>query len=79
MLRDQLALLDGQMDEIADAVNRQDSDRLLTQGRFLEERFGRRPDDLKLPPQQPWTRRRHAAFGITLYAQDRPIRSAVVR
>src|SRR5215471_19432339 len=49
VLQDQLDLLDDQMAEISDAVNQRDSDRLLAQGRFLEERFGRRDGDLKLP------------------------------
>ena len=55
VLQDQLELLDGQMAEIADAVHRRDSDRLLAQGRFLEERFGQGPRELRLPqrPQQP--------------------------
>jgi hypothetical protein len=29
------------MDAIADAVNKNDTDRLLAHGRFLEERFGK--------------------------------------
>lgn len=49
VLQDQLELLDGQMAEIADAVHRRDSDRLLAQGRFLEERFGHGPQELRLP------------------------------
>jgi len=49
VLQDQLELLDGQMSEIGDAVNRRDSDRLLAQGRFLEERFGGGPRELRLP------------------------------
>jgi hypothetical protein len=49
VLEDQLDLLEEQLVEIGDAVNRRDSDRLLAQGRFLEERFGRRDRDLKLP------------------------------
>src|SRR5215471_16536159 len=48
VLHDQLDLLDDEMAEIGDAVNQRDSDRLLAQGRFLEERFGRR-GELKLP------------------------------
>ncbi len=36
------------MDEITDAVHKQDSDRLLANGRFLEERFGSK-SDLALP------------------------------
>jgi hypothetical protein len=52
VLRDQLELLDAQMAEIADAVHKRDSDRLLAQGRFLEERFGRPGTELKLPPER---------------------------
>jgi hypothetical protein len=52
VLQDQLDLLDEQMAEIGDAVNRRDSDRLLAQGRFLEERFGRRGGELKLPKRR---------------------------
>jgi hypothetical protein len=37
------------MAEIGDAVNQRDSDRLLAQGRFLEERFGRQDGELNLP------------------------------
>jgi hypothetical protein len=49
VLYDQLDLLDAEMAEIGDAVNQRDSDRLLAQGRFLEDRFGRRRGELKLP------------------------------
>jgi hypothetical protein len=49
VLQDQLDLLDDQMAEIGDAVNQRDSDRLLAQGRFLEERFGRQDSELNLP------------------------------
>jgi hypothetical protein len=49
VLRDQLDLLDDQMAEIGDAVNQRDSDKLLAQGRFLEERFGRHDGELNLP------------------------------
>jgi len=41
VLSGQLDLLQGQMDEIAVAVNKNDTDKLLAHGRFLEERFGR--------------------------------------
>lgn len=51
LLREQLQLLDEKLDEITDAVRRQDSDRLVVNGRFLEERFGRGPDGLALPPE----------------------------
>jgi hypothetical protein len=49
LLIDQLDLLQQQMDEVADAVAKSDVNRLLAQGRFLEERFGGRPD-LSLGP-----------------------------
>jgi len=52
VLRDQLELLDGQMAEIADAVHKRDSDQLLAQGRFLEERFGHPTSALRLPPER---------------------------
>jgi hypothetical protein len=48
VLSDQLELLDAKMDEITEAAHKQDSDRLLANGRFLEERFGNR-SDLALP------------------------------
>ena len=48
LVDEQLDLLASQLDEIKDAVHRQDSDRLLANGRFLEERFGNR-SDLALP------------------------------
>jgi hypothetical protein len=51
LLREQLQLLDEKLDEITEAVHRQDSERLVANGRFLEERFGRRPDGLTLPPE----------------------------
>jgi hypothetical protein len=51
----QLGLLDAQMGEIAEAVHKRDSDRLLANGIFLEERFGRNPGGLAPPPQQPET------------------------
>jgi hypothetical protein len=46
ILAEQLDLLQQQMDEVADAVAKNDADRLLAQGRFLEERFG--PSDLSI-------------------------------
>ena len=48
VLTDQLELLDSKMDEITEAAHKQDSDRLLANGRFLEERFGAK-SDLALP------------------------------
>jgi len=44
ILLDQLTLLENKMNEVADDVHRNDADRLLANGRFLEERFGRAPD-----------------------------------
>ena len=41
ILLDQLTLLESKMSEVADDVHRNDADRLLANGRFLEERFGR--------------------------------------
>ena len=41
VLLDQLGLLESKMSEVADDVHRYDADRLLANGRFLEERFGR--------------------------------------
>ena len=41
VLMDQLTLLESKMTEVADDVHRNDTDRLLANGRFLEERFGK--------------------------------------
>jgi hypothetical protein len=41
VLLDQLTLLEGKMSEISDDIARNDSDRLLANGRFLAEKFGR--------------------------------------
>jgi len=49
ILLDQLTLLESKMAEVAEDVQRHDSDRLLANGRFLEERFGRSPHSLKPP------------------------------
>jgi hypothetical protein len=49
VLLDQLTLLESKMNEVADDVHRNDSDRLLANGRFLQERFGRSPLSLKPP------------------------------
>jgi hypothetical protein len=51
VLTDQLDLLAEQMDEVATAVNRNDVDRLLAHGRFLEERFGQ--SGLSIDPERP--------------------------
>jgi len=47
VLSDQLDLLATKMDDVADAVHKKDSDALLANGRFLEEKFG--PSALALP------------------------------
>jgi hypothetical protein len=49
VLMDQLTLLEGKMGEVADDVHRNDTDRLLANGRFLEERFGRSALSLEGP------------------------------
>jgi hypothetical protein len=41
LLVEQLDLLMEKMDEIAEAVNRADSDKLIAHGRFLDEKFGK--------------------------------------
>jgi hypothetical protein len=51
VLLEQLTLLESKMNEVADDVHRHDSDRLLANGRFLEERFGRSP--LSIKPHGP--------------------------
>ena len=51
VLLDQLALLENKVNEVADDIHRNDADRLLANGRFLEERFGRSPLSLKPPPR----------------------------
>jgi hypothetical protein len=49
VLMDQLTLLETKMGEVADDVHRNDTDRLLANGRFLEERFGRSALSLDSP------------------------------
>jgi hypothetical protein len=49
ILLDQLTLLESKMNEVANDVHSNDSDRLLANGRFLQERFGRSPLSLKPP------------------------------
>jgi hypothetical protein len=46
---DQLSLLESKMSEVAEDVHRYDADRLLANGRFLEERFGRSALSLEPP------------------------------
>lgn len=47
VLSDQLTLIATKMNEVADAVHKKDSDALLANGRFLEDKFGASP--LALP------------------------------
>jgi hypothetical protein len=47
VLDDQLTLIAARMNEVAEAVHKKDSDALLANGRFLEEKFGASP--LALP------------------------------
>ena len=47
VILDQLTLLDSRLEQVAEAVNKNDTDALLANGRFLEDRFGTSP--LKLP------------------------------
>jgi hypothetical protein len=51
VLLDQLELLENKVNEIADDIHRNDSDRLLANGRFLDERFGQSALSLKPPPR----------------------------
>jgi hypothetical protein len=51
VLLDQLTLLDNKLEEVADAVNQNDADALLANGRFLEDRFG--GSGLNLPAGAP--------------------------
>jgi hypothetical protein len=51
VLTDQLTLLSAKMDDVADAVHKKDSDALLANGRFLEEKFGATPLTLPQPTQ----------------------------
>lgn len=51
MLGEQLDLIEEKMQEISEAVAKDDVSKLLAQGRFLEERFGSH-DELALEPKQ---------------------------
>jgi hypothetical protein len=53
MLSAQLDLLSKQIDELSDAVNGADTDKLAANGRFLAEKFGTGPLDLSNPPPAP--------------------------
>jgi hypothetical protein len=48
LLIEQLDLLITKMDEIAEAVNRADSDKLIAHGRFLDEKFGKDDNGLDI-------------------------------
>jgi hypothetical protein len=50
LLNDQLDVLYAHMQSVADAVNRADTDKLIANGRFLAEKFGRGPLDVSKPP-----------------------------
>jgi hypothetical protein len=50
LLCDQLDVLYEQMQSVSDAVNRADTDKLIANGRFLAEKFGRGPLDVSKPP-----------------------------
>jgi hypothetical protein len=50
VLLSQLELLEREMIDVADAVSRNDVDRLLAHGRFLADRFGRSELTLESPP-----------------------------
>jgi hypothetical protein len=51
VLLDQLSLLDSKMNEISDDIAKNDSDKLLANGRFLAEKFGR--SELQVPSDKP--------------------------
>ncbi len=51
VLLEQLTLLESKMEEISDDIARNDSDRLLANGRFLREKFGRRELQAPIPPE----------------------------
>jgi hypothetical protein len=46
LLSDQLDVLERQIGEVADAVNRADTEKLIVNGRFLAEKFGHGPLDI---------------------------------
>ena len=52
-LSDQLDVLAAQMDEVADAVNRSDADKVVANGRFLAEKFGKGPLEVPETPSTP--------------------------
>ena len=52
LLSEQLDVLARQINEVADAVNRADSDKLIANGRFLAEKFGHGPLDIDRGKQQ---------------------------
>jgi hypothetical protein len=52
-LLEQLDLIETKLADIGDALDRNDLDRLLIHGRFLEARFGTAPSGLGLEPPRP--------------------------
>lgn len=50
VLVEEMGLLSREIDEVAEAVRRQDAERLLVHRRFLEDRFGGHNPPLTLPP-----------------------------
>jgi hypothetical protein len=52
-LLEQLDLIETKLADIGDALDRNDIDRLLVHGRFLESRFGTASGDLGLEPRAP--------------------------
>jgi hypothetical protein len=53
VLLDQLTLLDAKLDAVADAVNKNDADALMANGRFLEDKFGGSSLTLPAPAAPP--------------------------
>src|SRR5262245_49747928 len=49
VLLDQLTLLESKLSEVADDVNKNDTDRFLAHGRFLQDKFGGSPLSLDAP------------------------------
>jgi hypothetical protein len=54
-LLEQLDMIETKLADISDALDRNDLDRLLIHGRFLEARFGAAPGGLGLEPPRPGT------------------------
>ncbi len=51
-LLDQLQLLNSKMQEVADNIAKRDTDRLIANGRFLQERFAPSSLDVQQPVEQ---------------------------